>query len=65
MPAQRVRVLLSGLPMLGVFAGPGTSAAGTIIGVDARKREITVWLDGGFDGEQEIVLPPERVIPEG
>src|SRR4051812_28889987 len=37
MPGQRVRVDLAGLPMLGVFAGKGASAAGTIVGVDARE----------------------------
>ena len=63
-PGQRVRVDLSGLPMMGIFAGRGASAAGTITGVDAGKREITVWLDAGFDGEKEIVLPPERVRAE-
>jgi len=62
---QRVRVDLSGLPMMGVFAGRGASAAGTIIGVQARQREVTVYLDAGFDGEKEIVVPPERVTPEG
>ena len=65
LPGQRVRVDLSGLPMMGVFAGRGASAAGTITGVDARQREVKVFLDAGFDGEKEIVVPPERVIPEG
>ena len=65
MPGQRVRVDLSGLPMMGVFAGRGASGAGTITGVDARRREVTVYLDAGFDGEKEIVVPPERVTPEG
>jgi hypothetical protein len=65
MPGQRVRVDVSGLPMMGIFAGRGATAAGTITGVDAHKREVKVWLDAGFDGEKEIVVPPERVIPEG
>jgi hypothetical protein len=65
LPGQRVRVDLSGLPMMGVFAGRGASAAGTITGVDARQREVKVYLDAGFDGQKEIVVPPERVTPEG
>jgi hypothetical protein len=65
MPGQRVRVDLAGLPMLGVFLGRGASAAGTITGVDARRREVTVFLDAGFDGQKEIVVPPERVTPDG
>jgi hypothetical protein len=65
MRVRRVRVDLSGLPMMGVFAGRGTSAAGTITGVDQRKREIKIWLDAAFDGEKEIVVPPERVTLEG
>ena len=51
--------------MMGVFAGRGASAAGTITGVDARAREVTVYLDAVMDGKKEIVLPPERVMPEG
>ena len=65
MPGQRVRVDLAGLPMMGVFAGKGASAAGTIVGVDARAREVRVYLDSVFDGEKELVLPPERVAPDG
>jgi hypothetical protein len=65
LPGQRVRVDVSGLPMLGVFAGRGATAAGTITGVDARAREVTVYLDAGFDGQKEIVIPPERIVPEG
>ena len=65
MPGQRVRVDLSGLPMMGVFAGKGASAAGTIVGVDARDREVRVYLDAVFDGEKEIALPPERITPDG
>src|SRR5213078_1885243 len=42
-PGQRVRVDLSGLPSLGVFAGKGASAAGTIVGVDARARMVRVF----------------------
>lgn len=64
-PGQRVRVDVAGLPMLGVFAGKGASAAGTIVGVDARERSVRVYLDAIFDGEKEIVVPPERVIPDG
>jgi hypothetical protein len=64
MPSQRVRVDLSGLPMMGVFAGSGTSAAGTIVGVDARARMVRVYLDAVFDGAKEIVVPPERVTPD-
>src|SRR5437868_260998 len=65
MPGQRVRVDLAGLPMLGVFAGKGTSAAGTIVGVDARERSVRVYLDAVFDGEKELLVPPERVVPDG
>jgi hypothetical protein len=65
MPGQRVRVDLAGLPMLGVFAGKGASAAGTIVGVDARAREVRVYLDAVFDGEKELLLPPERITPDG
>ena len=65
MPGQRVRVDLAGLPTMGVFAGKGASAAGTIVGVDARAREVRVYLDAVFDGEKEIILPPERVAPDG
>lgn len=65
MPGQRVRVDVAGLPMLGVFAGKGASAAGTIVGVDARERSVRVYLDAVFDGEKEIVVPPERVLPDG
>lgn len=61
MPGARVRVDLSGLPTLGVFLGKGASAAGTIVGVDARERAVRVHLDASFDGEKEIVLPPERI----
>ncbi len=64
MPGQRVRVDLAGLPMLGVFAGKGASAAGTIVGVDARRRAVRVYLDAVFDGEKELVLPPERITPD-
>lgn len=64
-PGQRVRVDVAGLPMLGVFAGKGASAAGTIVGVDARERNVRVYLDAVFDGEKEIVVPPERVTPDG
>src|SRR5205085_9302022 len=65
MPRHRVRVDLAGLPMLGVFAGKGASGAGTIVGVNARKRAVRVYLDAVFDGEKEIVLPPERIVPDG
>jgi hypothetical protein len=59
---RRVRVDVSGLPMLGVFAGPGATAAGTITGVDADAREVKVYLDACFDGEKEILVSPERVL---
>ena len=65
MPGQRVRVDLAGLPMLGVFAGKNASAAGTIVGVNARERAVRVYLDAVFDGEKELVLPPERILPDG
>jgi hypothetical protein len=65
LPGQRVRVDLAGLPMLGVFAGKGASAAGTIVGVDARERSVRVFLDAVFDGRKELVVPPERVVPDG
>jgi hypothetical protein len=61
MPGSRVRVDLSGLPFLGIFLGKGASAAGTIVGVDARERSVRVYLDACFEGEKEILLPPERV----
>ena len=61
MPGARVRVDLSGLPTLGIFLGKGASAAGTITGVNAKERTVRVYLDACFDGEKEIVLPPERV----
>lgn len=64
-PGQRVRVDVSGLPMMGIFAGKGASAAGTIIGVDAQARMVRVYLDAVFDGEKEIVVPPERVLQDG
>lgn len=64
MPGSRVRVDLSGLPTLGVFLGRGASAAGTIVGVNAHERVVRVYLDACFDGEKEIVLPPERVVPD-
>ncbi|MDX6481605.1 MAG: hypothetical protein QOG85_2115 [Gaiellaceae bacterium] len=63
-PGQRVRVDLAGLPMLGVFAGKGASAAGTITGVDAQGRTVRVYLDAVFGGEKELNLPPERVQPD-
>ncbi len=63
-PGQRVRVDLSGLPMLGIYAGARSSAAGTIIGVDPRERQVQVYLDAVFDGEKEIVVPPERLVRE-
>ena len=50
--------------MLGVFAGKGASAAGTITGVDARARMVRVYLDAVMDGEKEIFVPPERVQPD-
>lgn len=62
MPGARVRVDLSGLPTLGIFLGKGASAAGTITGVNAHERTVRVYLDACFDGEKEIVLPPERVL---
>ena len=62
MPGARVRVDLSGLPFLGVFLGKGASAAGTIVGVNARERAVCVHLDACFAGEKQIVLPPERVL---
>jgi hypothetical protein len=62
MPGARVRVDLSGLPTLGIFLGKGASAAGTIVGVNARERAVRVHLDACFAGEKEIVLPPERVV---
>jgi hypothetical protein len=43
----------------------GASAAGTIVGVDARVREVRVFLEAVFDGQKELVLPPERVAPDG
>jgi hypothetical protein len=64
-PGQRVRVDVAGLPMLGVFAGKGATAAGTIVGVNAREREVRVFLDAVFDGQKEIAVPPERVRPDG
>lgn len=62
LPGARVRVDLSGLPTLGIFLGKGASAAGTIVGVNARERSVRVYLDACFSGEKEIVLPPERVV---
>ena len=62
LPGARVRVDLSGLPFLGIFLGKGASAAGTIVGVNAHERSVRVYLDACFDGEQEILLPPERVV---
>src|SRR5207248_9484822 len=56
-PGQRVRVDLAGLPTLGVFAGKGASAAGTIVGVDARARMVRIFLDAVFGGEKEINVP--------
>jgi hypothetical protein len=56
---------VAGLPMLGIFAGKGASAAGTITGVNAQERLVRVYLDAIFDGEKEIVVPPERVMPDG
>ena len=61
MPGARVRVDLSGLPMMGIFLGKGASAAGTITGVNAHERSVRVYLDACFDGQKEIYLPPERV----
>ena len=62
LPGARVRVDLSGLPYLGIFLGKGASAAGTIVGVNARERSVRIYLDACFEGEKEIVLPPERVV---
>ena len=62
LPGARVRVDLSGLPLLGVFLGKGASAAGTIVGVNARERAVCVHLDACFDGEKQIILPPERIF---
>jgi hypothetical protein len=62
MPGARVRVDLSGLPYLGIFLGKGASAAGTITGVNAHERTVRVYLDACFEGEKEILLPPERVL---
>jgi hypothetical protein len=47
---------------MGVFLGKGASAAGTIVGVNAQERSVRVYLDACFDGEKEILLPPERVV---
>jgi hypothetical protein len=62
LPGSRVRVDLSGLPYLGVFLGKGASAAGTIVAVNAQERSVRIFLDACFDGEKEILLPPERVV---
>jgi hypothetical protein len=62
LPGARVRVDLAGLPFLGVFLGKGASAAGTIVGVNAHERVVCVHLDACFEGEKQIVLPPERVV---
>lgn len=62
LPGARVRVDLAGLPTLGIFLGKGASAAGTIVGVNAHERSVRVYLDACFDGEKEIVLPPERIF---
>ena len=62
LPGARVRVDLSGLPFLGIFLGKGASAAGTIVGVNAQERVVCVHLDACFEGEKQIVLPPERVV---
>ncbi len=62
LPGARVRVDLSGLPYLGIFLGKGASAAGTIVGVDAQERSVRIYLDACFEGEKEILLPPERVV---
>ena len=62
LPGARVRVDLSGLPYLGIFLGKGASAAGTIVGVNARERSVRIYLDACFEGEKEILLPPERVV---
>jgi hypothetical protein len=32
--------------------------------VNAHERSVRVYLDACFDGEKEIVLPPERVVPD-
>ena len=64
LPGQRVRVDLSGMPMLGVFAGRGTSAAGTITEVYVGGQILTVYLDAGFDGRKEVVVPSQRVRVE-
>src|SRR5437764_11092220 len=64
MPGQRVRVDVSGLPMLGVFAGRGAAAAGTITDVDAGTGTLTVHLDAGFGGRKQVVVPPGRVRAE-
>jgi hypothetical protein len=61
LPGARVRVDLSGLPTMGIFLGKGASAAGTIVGVNAQERSVRIYLDACFDGEKEILLPPERV----
>jgi hypothetical protein len=62
LPGARVRVDLSGLPYLGIFLGKGASAAGTIVGVNAQERSVRIYLDACFEGEKEILLPPERVV---
>lgn len=62
MPGTRVRVDLSGLPTMGIFLGKGASAAGTIVGVNAHERSVRIYLDACFDGQKEILLPPERVV---
>ena len=62
LPGSRVRVDLSGLPYLGIFLGKGASAAGTIVGVNAHERSVRIYLDACFEGEKEILLPPERVV---
>ena len=58
---QRVQVDVSGLQAPGVSIGGGVSVTGTITGIDAVGRSITVSLDVSFSGQNTVTVPPDHM----
>ena len=57
---QRVQVDISGLNTPGISIGGGVSASGVIIGINVALRQITVRLDVAFNGNDVVIVSPER-----
>lgn len=61
MPGMKVRVNLGGLNAPGVSMGGGVSSSGTIAAIDALAGQITVDLDIAINGQNRVVVSPDRV----